>query len=126
MREELGEKNCGSKTNRKAKNGGAEGGSWCGRESREEVDEELMWAGHVERMDGERLTKRADALRLEATRRGRPKPRWENRGKKDLAGMGGEWIMRASDWEVETVGGDDSEMGLVTKNKGKAKNRRPV
>ena len=35
------------------------------RESHEEADEEPKWAGHVERMKGVRLTKRADVLRVE-------------------------------------------------------------
>ena len=47
-----------------------------------------MWAGHVERMEGERLTKRAGALRGEGRRRrGRPRLRWEDCVKRDLAGM---------------------------------------
>ena len=54
-------------------------------------------------------------------REGRRRPilRWEDRVKRDLAGVGGEWRMRARDrGGVETVGGDGSEMGLVTKKKG--------
>ena len=33
----MGEKNCGSEKNKQAKNGGAEGGIWCVRESHEEA-----------------------------------------------------------------------------------------
>ena len=52
------------------------GGSW------------LMWAGHVERMEVERLTKRADALRVEGRRGGRLRVRWEDCVKRDLAVVG--------------------------------------
>ena len=52
----------------------------------------LKCAGHMERMVGERLTKRADALGVEARRRrGRPRLRWEDCVKRDLAGVGGVW-----------------------------------
>ena len=45
-----------------------------------------------------RLTKRADGLRVESRRRrGRPRLRWEDCVKIDLAGVGGEWRMRARD-----------------------------
>ena len=59
-------------------------------------------------MEGERLTTGAEGRR----RRGRPRLRLEDCRKTDLAGVGG----------VETVGGDSSETGSVTKKKGK--NRR--
>ena len=37
----------------------------------------LKWAGHVERMEGERLMNTADALRMDGRRRrGRPRLRW--------------------------------------------------
>ena len=36
----------------------------------------LKWAGHMERMEGERLTKRVDELGVEGRRRGRL--RWED------------------------------------------------
>ena len=50
----------------------------------------LKWAGKVERMEGERLTKRADALRVEGRmRRGRPRLRWEDCVKRYLAEVGG-------------------------------------
>ena len=85
MREELGERNCEREQNRQAKNGGgAEGDSLYekqiergdigerggrGRE-RESLTRKLLrkllkWAGHMARKEGERLTKRADALRVE-------------------------------------------------------------
>ena len=48
----------------------------------------LKWAGHVERMERVRLTKRADVLRVEGRRRrGRPRLRWEDCVKRDLAGV---------------------------------------
>ena len=78
-----------------------------------------MWAGQVERMEGERLRKRADALRVEG-RRGRGRP-FETEmgvlGKRDLAEVGGEWRKR------QGIGGsgDGSETGLVTK-----KNRKKI
>ena len=43
------------------------------------VRTQLKWAGHVERMERERLTKRAGALRVQGKRRrGRPRLRWED------------------------------------------------
>ena len=42
----------------------------------------LKWPGHVDRMEGKRLTKRADALREEG-RRGRPRLRFEDCVKTD-------------------------------------------
>ena len=56
---------------------------------------QLKWAGHVERMEGERLMKRADALRVEGRRKGRPQLSWEDCVKKDLVGAGGDqWRRR--------------------------------
>ena len=59
----------------------------------------------MERMEGVRLTKRADELGLERRRRGRL--RREDCVKRDLVGVGGEWRTRARDEErrrlVETV-----------------------
>ena len=49
------------------------------------------------RMEGVRLTKRADVLRMEGRRRrGRPRLRWEDRMKSDMAGVGGEGRKRDS------------------------------
>ena len=48
----------------------------------------LKWARHVDRMEGEQLTKRADALRVEGRRR--RSLGWEDYVKRDLEGMGGE------------------------------------
>ena len=97
------------------------------REFREEAGgSRLKWTRHVERLEGERLTKTADALRVEWSRR-RTKQiiRWEKCVKKYLAGVGGERRTRARDrvW-VETVGGEGTETRSVTKKKGKKS--RPV
>ena len=47
----------------------------------------LKWAGHVERKEGERLTKRVDAVRMDdRRRRRRPRLRWEDCVKKYLVG----------------------------------------
>ena len=73
----------------------------------------LKWAGHVVRMEGKRLTKRADAH--SRRRRGRPRLRWEDSVKRDLAAVGGEGRMRGREGGVETGVGDGSEMGSVTK-----------
>ena len=57
------------------------------------VRSRLKWPGHVETMEGVRLTRRADALRVEGRRRrGIPRLRWEDCVKTDLArwdGRGG-------------------------------------
>ena len=45
------------------------------------------WAGHVERMEEVRLTRRADVLRVEGRRRGRLRLRWVDCVKRDLAGV---------------------------------------
>ena len=51
----------------------------------------LKWAGHVERMEEDRLTKIADAYREEGRRRrGRPRLRWEDCVKR-YAGIEGNW-----------------------------------
>ena len=64
----------------------------------------LKWAGHLEIMKGERLKKRADSLRVEGRRRrGRPRLKWDDCVKRDLACVGGEWRMRTRDGGVETV-----------------------
>ena len=58
----------------------------------------IKWAGHVELMEGERLTKRADALRVDGRkRREKLRLRWEECVKRDLAGERGEWRSRARD-----------------------------
>ena len=45
----------------------------------------LQWAGHVERMADDRLPKRATELREQGRRRrGRPRLRWEDCGKRDV------------------------------------------
>ena len=64
----------------------------------------LKWAGHLEIMEGERLTKRGDALRVEGRRRrGRLRLTWVYCTKRDLAGVGGERRMRTKDGGVKMV-----------------------
>ena len=58
----------------------------------------------MERMDGERLTKTAGALRRTI---GRPTPRWVDCVKRDLARFGGVWRTRT----VATWRGDGGETG---------------
>ena len=56
-------------------------------------EESVKWVkvGHMERMEGELLTKRADALRVEdRRRRGSLRLRWEDCVKRDLVGVGNE------------------------------------
>ena len=58
------------------------------------VENRLKWAGHVERMVEDRLTKTADAYGEEGRRRrGRPRLRWEDCAKRDVrnAGVEGNW-----------------------------------
>ena len=64
------------------------------------VENRLKWAGHVERMAEDRLTKRADAYGEEGRRRtGRPRLRWEDCVKRDgrNAGVEGNWMGKAHD-----------------------------
>ena len=52
----------------------------------------------MERMEGERLTRRTDVLRVEGRRRrGRSRLRLEDCVKRYLVGVGGEWRMSARD-----------------------------
>ena len=85
-------------------NGGAEGGSWCESLMRKLVRSRLKWAGHVERMEGVRLTKRAGALGVEGDSVKGIWREWEGSGNLER-GLGG----------VETGGGDGSETALVMK-----------
>ena len=61
----------------------------------------LKWAGYMERMEGERLTKTADVLRVDGRR---PRLRWEDCVNRDLAGLGVEWRSRAKYRGVENEG----------------------
>ena len=70
-------------------------------------------------MEGERLTNKVEALRVEDRwRRERPRPKWEDSVKRYLAEVGGEWRMRDRGSE------DGSETGRVTKKE--YKNQCPL
>ena len=60
------------------------------------VRSRLKWGGHVERIEGEGLTKRAGGVEGRR-RRGRMRLRWVDCVKRDLAGVGGKWRMGARD-----------------------------
>ena len=94
------------------------------------VGSQLTWAGHVERMEDELLTKRSDALRVQGRRRrGLPRLRWEDCVKSGLAVVGGEGRggegrggeNEVEVWGMDNVGGDGNETGSVKKKKGKQK-----
>ena len=58
----------------------------------------LQWAGHVERMADDKLPERAAELREQGRRRrGRPRSRWEDYGKRDVRKAGEE-----EDWKKNT------------------------
>ncbi len=73
------------------------------------VRSRLQWAGHVERMAGDILPRRAAELREQGRRRrGRPMLRWEDCVKRDVR-KGGE----EEDWKKKTRdrgGGKDYQM----------------
>ena len=80
----------------------------------------FKWVGRVERMEGEQLTKKADAFRVDGRRRrGRPRLRWEDCVKRDLSGVAAEWRTRVRDGGVDMCCVDDSETGSVTEEDGK-------
>ena len=90
------------------------------RESHEEAGEEPAKVGWTCGKNGERLMAIVNALRVEGRRRrGRPRLRWEDCVKGDLAVVGGELRMRARDRRrVQTVVGKGIETGLVMNKKG--------
>ena len=52
------------------------------------VRNQLKWAGHVDKMEGVRSTKRLDALGVEGIRRrGTSRLRWEDCANRDLVGI---------------------------------------
>ena len=69
-------------------------------------------------MEGERLTKPANALRGDSRRRGRPILLWEDSVKINFAGEVGKWRMSARDGG-ETIGRDGNETGSVTEDEGR-------
>ena len=80
----------------------------------------LKWAGHMKRMERDRLTKRINVLRVEdGRRRERPRLRWEDCEERfGGSGRGGE---NESEGWGERRRRDGSETGLVAKKKGKRK-----
>ena len=84
-------------------------GRWWERDPHEEVGvresltrklvrSRLKWGGHVERMEGVLMSKKANVLKVEGRRRrGRPGLRWEDCLTRDLVGIGGKWRKRARD-----------------------------
>jgi hypothetical protein len=61
----------------------------------------LSWFGHVQRMEENRIPKRALSMKLEATRpRGRPRNRWQDEVGEDGSIVSGkEWQGKVYDWE---------------------------
>ncbi|KAI0218261.1 hypothetical protein LSAT2_030021 [Lamellibrachia satsuma] len=66
------------------------------------VRSRLNWAGHVKRMEGGRVTKGADTLRVSCRKRRRPRLRWENCVKRDLVELGGNG--EREQWEFPNYG----------------------
>ena len=80
----------------------------------------------MKRLEGVRLTKRADALGVEGRRR-RPRVRWEDCVKKDLVGVGAEWSMRARDrgeWRMRAR--DRGEWRMRARDRGEWRMRRGI
>ena len=98
VRKQLGPKNSNSNEGRQANNGGVKTGVQRSLTERL-VRSRLQWAGHVERMAGDRLPKRAAELREQSRRRGRPRLRWEDCVKRDVkkAGEEGDWKKKTGD-----------------------------
>ena len=100
-------------------------GSWSGKESinKKLVRSRLKWAGHVERMTGEKLSKSFPESGAEI---GGEKDRlqYEDCMETDLERMGEEWRIRATDGggDLETVDMESSERKVRTKKRKKRKN----
>ena len=104
VRKQLGTKTSKSNEGREANNGGVMG-TWEETGVQRSLTERLVrsrlqWAGHVDRMADDRLSKRAAELREQGRRRrGRPRLRWEDCVKRDVkkAGEEGDWKKKTRD-----------------------------
>ena len=102
MRKQLGTKTSKSNEGREAKNGGVMG-TWEETGVQRSLTERLVrsrlqWAGHVDRMADDRLSKRAAELREQGRRRrGRRRLRWEDCVKRDVRKAGEE-----DNWKKKT------------------------
>ena len=96
---------------------------------RETGDEQVQWAGHVERMADERLPKRAAELHEQGRRRrGRPRLRWGDCVKRDVKKTGGErdWKKKSGDrggWRRIADEAVKSCRQHITPDKGKKRKR---
>ena len=90
VRKQLGMKNSKSKKGREAKNGGVKGRDGSAEVLDRETGQEQITVGWTRRKD-DRLPKRAAELREQGRRRrGRPRLRWEDCGKRDVKKAGEE------------------------------------
>ena len=82
------------------------------------VRSRLQWAGHVERMADDRLSKRAAELREQGrSRRGRPRLRWEEEGRR-----GG----RLEEEDKKQMSGGKDYQQHLTPDKGKRGREREI
>ena len=118
-------KNRGSEKDRQAKNGGAEGGSWCKREFHQEEDEaKIAKVGWTRGKNGMGTADEESACAYSGDYKDKRKSETKMGGLREErfggSGRGGEGRMRTRDrGKWKKIGGDGSETGLVMKTKGK-------